>query len=54
MRLSDHHIDYVILHELSHTKVKNQSKDFWQLLDSVSGNAKKLDKEVKQLVIPIY
>ena len=46
MRLPEHLIDYVILHELVHTKVKNHSKDFWQLLQLVSGNAKGLDKEV--------
>lgn len=54
MRLPDYLVDYVILHELVHTKVKNHSRDFWQLLDMVSGNAKKLDKEVKQHRIQIY
>ena len=54
MRLPDHLVDYVILHELTHTKVKNHSKDFWQLLDQVSGNARKLDQEVKQNGIQIY
>ena len=42
MRLPNHLIDYVILHELVHTKVKNHSRDFWQLLDVLSGNAKKI------------
>jgi len=54
MRLPDHLVDYVILHELVHTKVKNHSKDFWQLLDIVSGNARKLDREVKEYRIRIY
>jgi predicted metal-dependent hydrolase len=54
MRLPDYLIDYVILHELVHTKVKNHSRDFWQLLDLVSGNAKKLDREVKDYRIQIY
>ena len=54
MRLPDHLIDYVILHELVHTKIKNHSRDFWQLLDNVSGNAKKLDREVKDCRIQIY
>jgi predicted metal-dependent hydrolase len=54
MRLPDHLVDYVILHELVHTKVKNHSRDFWQLLDIVSGNAKKLDREVKEYRIQIY
>ena len=54
MRLPDHLIDYVILHELVHTRVKNHSKDFWQLLDIVSGEARKLDREVKTYAIKIY
>ena len=54
MRLPDYLIDYVILHELVHTKIKNHSKDFWQLLDIVSGNARKLDREVKDYRIQIY
>lgn len=54
MRLPDYLIDYVILHELVHTKIKNHSKTFWQLLDTVSGNAKKLDREVKDYKIQIY
>ena len=29
MRLPDHLVDYVIIHELVHTKVKNHGKDFW-------------------------
>ena len=54
MRLPDHLVDYVILHELVHTRVKNHSKDFWQLLDIVSGDARKLDQEVKKYGIKIY
>ena len=54
MRLPNYLVDYVILHELVHTKIKNHSKDFWQLLDIVSGNAKKLDREVKDYRIQIY
>jgi predicted metal-dependent hydrolase len=54
MRLPDYLVDYVILHELVHTKIKNHSRDFWQLLDIVSSNAKKLDKEVKDYRIQIY
>ena len=33
-RLDDELIEYVILHELCHTKVKNHSKKFWDLLCS--------------------
>ena len=54
MRLPERLIDYVILHELAHTKIKNHSPHFWQLLDQVSGNARKLDREVKEYRIQIY
>ncbi len=39
VRLPDDLIDYVLLHELAHTKIKNHSKQFWALLDSLTGNA---------------
>ena len=54
MRLPDHLVDYVILHELVHTKVKNHGKDFWKLLDIVSGSARELDREVKEYRLQIY
>jgi len=54
MRLPNHLIDYVILHELCHTKVKNHGTDFWALLDQVSGNAKRLSKEMKNYSLKFY
>ena len=54
MMLPDHLIDYVILHELAHTKEKNHGIHFWKLLDNLTGNAKGLDKEVKQYRIGVY
>jgi predicted metal-dependent hydrolase len=38
--LPEHLMDYVILHELAHTRVKNHSAVFWQELDRYVGNAK--------------
>jgi len=39
--LSDDLKDYVIKHELVHTKVKNHGKEFWNMLESVCENSKK-------------
>jgi len=33
-------MDYVILHELGHTRVKNHGNDFWTLMDKLVGNGK--------------
>jgi len=41
--------DYVFLHELVHTKVKNHSKNFWAELNKyTNGRAKELSKELKK------
>ena len=39
-------MDYVILHELVHTTVKNHSKEFWNTLDQYVTESKKVDKEL--------
>ena len=54
MRLPDHLVDYVILHELIHTVHKNHGKQFWKALDDVSGNARLLAKEMKTYRTRVY
>jgi hypothetical protein len=38
MKLPDHLIDYILLHELAHTKVRNHGPAFWKLMDELTGN----------------
>ena len=46
MRVPEHLIDYVLLHELSHTVVKNHGEKFWLLLEHCYPNSRKADKEM--------
>ena len=40
-------VDYVLLHELVHTRVKNHGKDFWDKLETVVPNARQVDRKLK-------
>ena len=48
LHLPDHLIDYILLHELVHTRVKNHSKDFWNELETVVPNARIIDKQLRE------
>ena len=49
MLVPSHLMDYVILHELAHTREINHGPRFWELLDSMtSGQALRLRAELRQ------
>jgi len=54
MMLPDHLIDYVILHELTHTIHKNHGPKFWLYLDQITGGVKKLEKEINSKRIGLF
>jgi predicted metal-dependent hydrolase len=47
VRLPVELIDYTILHELVHTRVKNHSRRFWNQMDMLLGDAKKIDRKLR-------
>ncbi len=48
VRLKPELMEYVILHELVHTRIKSHCKKFWSELDKYVGNAKQLDKTLNK------
>lgn len=54
IRLPEELIDYVILHELAHTKEKNHGKKFWDFLAKLCPNSKELNKKLKFYKMEIF
>jgi len=54
IRLPDHLIDYILMHELVHTVHKNHSRKFWKHLEKMEPKAKSIDRELKEYRIEIY
>lgn len=49
MLLDEKYIDYIVLHELAHTKYMSHNDDFWNLLSKFCGeDARKIRDEMKQ------
>jgi predicted metal-dependent hydrolase len=47
MQLPWEHIDYVILHELTHTRVLHHGPDFWEAMERVLPNVKAIRKQMR-------
>ncbi len=54
VRLPDELMDYVILHELVHTRVKDHSNGFWAEMDKLVGNGRKMASRLKNYSIGFY
>jgi predicted metal-dependent hydrolase len=46
VRLPVELIDYTILHELAHTRIRNHSRKFWEQMDTLLGDAKAIDRQL--------
>ena len=48
VQLPEELMDYVILHELTHTRVKNHSNDFWAMMNKLVGDGKAKDVSLRE------
>ena len=54
MRLPRELSDYVLVHELVHTRYKNHGREYWRKLEECIGDARRKDKELKKYRTDIY
>ena len=54
VRLPEELIDYTLLHELVHTRIKNHGKKFWSQMDRLLGDARKLDQALSAYNLLLY
>jgi predicted metal-dependent hydrolase len=54
MRLPEHLVDYILMHELVHTVHKNHGKKFWREFEKILPGAKATDRELREYRIDIY
>jgi predicted metal-dependent hydrolase len=54
MRLPDHLIDYILLHELVHTVHKNHGRKFWMELERICPDARAADRKLQEYRMDIY
>jgi predicted metal-dependent hydrolase len=54
VRLPDELVDYVILHELVHTIIKNHGKVFWAEMDKLVGNGKQMSSRLRSYGIQLF
>ncbi|MEQ9307764.1 MAG: M48 family metallopeptidase, partial [Marinoscillum sp.] len=51
IKLSHQLIDYLLIHELVHTKIKNHSKEFWAEISKHLPNYKELDEQMNGMKV---
>jgi len=54
MRLPDELIDYVLVHELVHTRYRNHSSQFWASLENCIPGARERNRQLKNFRTDIY